>query len=143
MKTLRAPKEPPMQRRAFRMSLGDFALLDRFADVAGISDAAYLRGLIQREAGSLADLPSPRKRRHKHKHSPTGSAPPAADPALLLQIAKLGNLLNQIARSANACRRNGSTLDLVQILAVLLIVQRQIELLAQTSPSVPLKDIKP
>lgn len=123
------------------MSLGEFALLDRFADVAGISDAAYLRGLIQREAGSFADLPSPRKR--KHKHSPKGFGPPAADPALLLQIAKLGNLLNQIARSTNACRRNGSTLDVVQVLAVLLIVQRHIELLAQPAMSISPKDITP
>lgn len=139
MNAPRALKAPAMPRRAFRMSLDDFALLDRFAEVAGISDAAYLRWLLRREAGSFAGLPAPRKR----KRLPTGSTPPGADPALLLQIAKFGNLLNQIARSTNACRRNGSTLDVVQVLAVLLIVQRHIELLAQPTLSVSPKDITP
>ena len=139
MSAPRTPKAPAMKRRAFRMSLDDFALLDRFAEVAGISDAAYLRWLLRREAGSFAGLPAPLKR----KRLPAGSTPPAEDPALLLQIAKFGNLLNQIARSTNACRRNGSTLDLVQILAVLLVVQQRIELLAQPAPSVSPKDITP
>ena len=139
MNAPRALKAPAMPRRAFRMSLDDFALLDRFAEAAGISDAAYLRWLLRREAGSFADMPAPRKR----KRLTAGSTPPAADPALLLQIAKLGNLLSQIARNTNACRRNCSTLDLVQVLAVLLIVQRHIELLAQPTLSVSPKDITP
>ncbi len=116
-----------MPRRAFRMSLGDFALLDQLAETAGISDAAYLRWLLRREAGSPAALPAPPKRKRVLVASP----PPAADPALLLQIARVGNLLNQVARSANGCRKNGSTLDLVQVLAVLLIIQHESELLAR------------
>jgi hypothetical protein len=135
----RAPKAPAMPRRAFRMSLGDFALLDKFAEVAGISDAAYLRWLLRREAGSPAALPVPPKR----KRALTASPPPAADPALLLQIAKVGNLLNQVARSANECRKNGSTLDLVQVLAVLLIIQRESESLARPSLDIPPKGTEP
>lgn len=137
MNVPRTPKAPAMSRRAFRMSLGDFALLDQFAEMAGVSDAAYLRGLLRREAGSLAAMPVPPKRKRAFVVSP----PPVADPALLLQIARLGNLLNQIARSANECRRNGGTLDLVQVLAVLLIIQHQIELLTRPSPRTPPKDV--
>ena len=139
MSTPRAPKAPAMTRRAFRMSLGDFALLDQFAEVAGISDAAYLRWLLRREAGSPAALPTPPKR----KRALAASPPPAADPALLLQIARVGNLIHQIARSANECRRNGSTLDLVQVLAVLLIIQHESESLARPSPGVPTKETAP
>ena len=128
-----------MPRRAFRMSLGDLALLDQFAEVAGISDAAYLRWLLRREAGSPAALPVPPKRKRALAVSP----PPAADPALLLQIARVGNLLNQVARSANECRRNGSTLDLIQVLAVLLIIQHESESLARPSSRKPPKETAP
>jgi len=128
-----------MPRRAFRMSLDDFALLDKFAKAAGISDAAYLRWLLRREAGSPAALPAPPKR----KRSLAASPPPAADPALLLQIARVGNLLNQIARSANECRKSGSALDLVQVLAVLLIIQHESELLARSSLDVSPKETAP
>jgi len=122
-----------MPRRAFRMSLDDFALLDKFAKAAGISDAAYLRWLLRREAGSAAALPAP----PKSKRTPAALPPPsAADPALLLQVAKVGNLLNQVARSANECRKSGSSLDLVQVLAVLLIIEHQSASLAR--PAVPI-----
>lgn len=121
------------------MSQGDFSLLDKFAETAGISDAAYLRWMLRHEAGSLAALPAPPKR----KRMPVGSPPPAADPALLLQVAKLGNQLSQIARSANECRRNGDTLDLVQVLAVLLIIQHQSELLTRPALLISPKEITP
>ena len=130
---------PAMPRRAFRMSLSDFALLDKFAETAGISDAAYLRWLLRREAGSLDALPAPPKR----KRTPVGSPPPAADPALLLQIAKVGNLLNQVARGTNECRRQGSTLDLVQVLAVLLVIQHQSELLVRPALPISPEEIAP
>lgn len=136
MSAPRAAKAPAMPRRAFRMSLGDFALLDQFAETTGISDAAYLRWLLRREAGGPAALPAPAKR----KRALAASPPPAADPALLLQIAKLGNLLNQIARNANECRRHGSAIDLVQVLAVLLIIQHQSEALARPLLCMPAKE---
>ena len=136
MRAPRAPKAPAMPRRAFRMSLGDFALLDQFAELASISDAAYLRWLLRREAGGPAALPAPPKR----KRALAASPPPAADPALLLQIAKVGNLLNKIARSANECRRNGSAIDLVQVLTVLLIIQHETEALARPWLRMPAKE---
>ena len=132
MRAPRASKAPAMQRRAFRMSLSDFAILDQFSRMAGTSDAAYLRWLLQREAGRSPVLPVPPKR----KPALVSLMHVAADPILLLQIARLGNLLNQIARAANECRLNGSTLDLIQLLALLLIIQNQSELLA--SPAVPI-----
>ena len=129
-----------MPRRAFRMSLDDFALLDKFSEAAGISDAAYLRWLLRREAGSPAALPAPPKRKRTPAASPP---PPAADPALLLQLAKVGNLLNQVARSANECRKNGSSLDLVQVLAVLLIIEYQSALLARPALPISPQEITP
>lgn len=128
-----------MPRRAFRMSLDDFALLDKFSEAACISDAAYLRWLLRREAGSPAALPAPLKRKRALAVSP----PPAADPALLLQIARVGNLLNQVARSANESRKNGSTMDLVQVLAVLLIIQHESESLARPSLDISPKETAP
>ena len=128
-----------MPRRAFRMSLVDLALLDQFAEKAGISDAAYLRWLLWREAGSPAALTAPPKRRRALAASPA----PAADPALLLQIARVGNLLNQVARSANECRKSGSTLDLVQVLAVLLIIQHESESLTRPSLDIAPKETAP
>ena len=139
MSVPRTPRAPAMPRRAFRMSLGDFALLDQFAETAGISDAAYLRWLLRREAGSPAVLPAP----PKCKRALAALPPPAADPALLLQIAKIGNLLNQVARSAHESRKNGNTLDLVQVLAVLLIIQHESESLARPSLGVPTKETAP
>lgn len=129
-----------MPRRAFRMSQGDFALLDKFAEGAGISDAAYLRWLLRREAGSAADLPAPPKRKRKPEALPP---PPSADPALLMQLAKVGNLLNQVARSANECRKSGSSLDLVQVLAVLLIIEHQSASLARPAVPISSKEIAP
>lgn len=49
--------------------------------------------------------------------------PPVVDPALLRQLAGLGNNLNQIARKVNA---KGEPLDRVQILAALSAVEREI-----------------
>ncbi len=129
-----------MPRRAFRMSLDDCALLDKFAEAADISDAAYLRWLLRREAGSAAALPAPPKRKRRPEALPP---PPAADPALLLQLAKVGNLLNQVARSANECRKNGSSLDLVQVLAVLLIIEHQSASLARPALPISPKEITP
>ena len=129
-----------MPRQAFRMSLDDFALLDKFAKAAGISDAAYLRWLLRREAGSAAALPVPPKR----KRTPEALlSPPTADPALLVQLAKVGNLLNQVARSANECRKNGSSLDLVQVLTVLLIIEHQSALLVRPALPISPKEIIP
>ena len=129
-----------MPRQAFRMSLDDFALLDKFAKAAGISDAAYLRWLLRREAGSAAALPVPPKRKRTPEALPS---PPTADPALLVQLAKVGNLLNQVARSANECRKNGSSLDLVQVLAVLLIIEYQSALLARPALPISPQEITP
>ena len=129
-----------MPRRAFRMSLDDFALLDKFSETAGISDAAYLRWLLRREAGSAAALPVPPKRKRTPEALPP---PPAADPTLLLQLAKVGNLLNQVARSANECRKSGSSFDLVQVLAVLLIIEHQSASLARPALPISPQEITP
>jgi hypothetical protein len=108
-----------------------------WAEKAGIFAAAFLlRWLLRREAGSPAALPAQRKR----KRALVASPPPAADPALLLQIARVGSLINQVDRSANECLRNGSTLNLVQVLVVLLIIRHQSELLARPSLDIPTKE---
>ena len=133
MSAPRFPKKPAMLRRAFRMSLADFALLDAFADAVGISDAAYLRWLLQREAGSQAALPT----RLKRKRARVASMPCATDPVLLLQIAKVGNFLCQIARDVKACHQTGSALDLMPLLVVLLNIQHNTEMLI-LSPAGPL-----
>lgn len=51
-------------------------------------------------------------------------APPAVDHRLLVQVARAGNNLNQIARALNAARRSGAPLDALAVLAELIEIDR-------------------
>lgn len=52
-----------------------------------------------------------------------------ADPALMRQLAQIGNNLNQIAHRINASNLAGEPLSMVQILAALSSIEREIEAL--------------
>lgn len=52
-----------------------------------------------------------------------------ADPALMRQLAQIGNNLNQLAHGVNASNLANEPLSLVQILATLRSIERQLEAL--------------
>ncbi|KFI24982.1 hypothetical protein CG50_07195 [Paenirhodobacter enshiensis] len=75
--------------------------------------AAHQMPLSEYLRAALDGAPSGRRR-----------APPAVDHRLLVQVARAGNNLNQIARALNAAHRSGAPLDALAVLAELIEINR-------------------
>lgn len=50
-----------------------------------------------------------------------------ADPKLILELSKIGNNLNQIARAINTANHDGSTVDLVKVLSMLESIKEDLD----------------
>lgn len=57
------------------------------------------------------------------KRTRSSGPAPKADPALVAQVAKIGNNLNQMARALNECRLVGDAVQLVEVAAQLAAVR--------------------
>jgi hypothetical protein len=55
-----------------------------------------------------------------------------ADPALVRQVASIGSNLNQIARTVNRQALQSQTIQVVEMLAILLAIERQVSELCRT-----------
>jgi hypothetical protein len=86
------------------------------AAAAGLSLADWLRHAVDPTQVKVVGRQSPRRR---PKLTPTN----VGDQALIFEIAKIGNNLNQIARWVNTYR---STVDSVQVLVALSAIERQL-----------------
>lgn len=57
------------------------------------------------------------------------------DPALMRQLAGIGSNLNQIARAVNRQALQSQTIQVIEVLAVLLVIERQISALCNATSS--------
>ncbi len=61
--------------------------------------------------------------REKLKRKRKRAAPPKADPKLIMEIGRIGNNLNQIARW---CNQHKSTTDVIQVVALLVKIEQEL-----------------
>ena len=90
---------------------------------SGLSLSDWIRSQI--DSDFVTGLPTPVKRRRFSNH---------CDPELIQHLARIGNNLNQIAHALNACKKSGSTVQLIEVLAVL---RSQEEALISLLPNLP------
>lgn len=89
--------QPPPKTRPIALRLTDAERLswDSAAASAGLSRTDFIRDAVQVAHPALsAGAPKPKKRKQP--------LPPKGDPALIAELARLGNNLNQLARAANS-----------------------------------------
>ncbi len=60
-----------------------------------------------------------------------------ADPAMIRELAKIGNNLNQIARSLNQCSKNGSLVQVIEVTLVLKSIERDLSHVLPKLPESP------
>ena len=62
----------------------------------------------------------------RHKLTARAAAP-VADPALIREVAKIGNNLNQIARAINVCKLNGKPVQTIELISLLASIQADVK----------------
>nr|WP_270657717.1 MobC family plasmid mobilization relaxosome protein [Aeromonas sp. Y293-4] len=88
----------------------------------------WIRGAV--DAQQQTHLPTPTRRPVRVRDTSND-----ADPVLMRQLAGMSNNLNQIARALNECRLAGSSVQLVELLALLRSIEAQAgRLLPQLPP---------
>ena len=98
------------------------------ATASGLSVSDWIRGAV--DANQQTNLPTPQRRPVRVRDTSND-----ADPALMRQLAGMSNNLNQIARALNECRLAGSSVQLVEVLALLRSIEVQAgRLLPQLPP---------
>ena len=98
------------------------------AAASGLSLSDWIRGAV--DANQQTNLPTPQRRPVRVRDTSND-----ADPALMRQLAGMSNNLNQIARALNECRLAGSSVQLVEVLALLRSIEAQAgRLLPQLPP---------
>lgn len=128
----------PMRQESFKLTDAESSDLKTLA--RGQSRGALLRQWIRqaKEKFPLTLLPLTRKTqpRRLHKPAPDPLRPPA-DPELIRQLARLGNLLNQIAKGLHICRHQGQAADLAFIHFLLLMIDGHFEHLRESYTFAP------
>lgn len=95
---------------------------------SGLSVSDWIRGAV--DAGQQTNLPTPQRRPARVRDTSND-----ADPVLMRQLAGMSNNLNQIARALNECRLAGSSVQLVEVLALLRSIEAEAgRLLPQLPP---------
>ena len=95
---------------------------------SGLSVSDWIRGTM--DANQQTNLPTPQRRPVRVRDTSND-----ADPALMRQLAGMSNNLNQIARALNECRLAGSSVQLVEVLALLRSIEAEAaHLLPQLPP---------
>ena len=137
--------QQPMRLISFKATPADHALIARMATGAK-SVSAFLRQLVRAAAGQFGpSLPAPPPApARSFDPAPVAHRPPP-DPELARQLAKLGNLLNQLAKSMHLCRHNGTAVDLTVLHFMLLMIDGHMEYLREmyTTAAVDEVDIAP
>ena len=109
----RRRQSPRRHELTVRLGEDELERLREFARLAGFSMAEYVRTLLLQGGGCVEDPPKTSRQRRTAL---------VADPALLYQVARIGNNLNQISRRVNSSER-GKGLD-VQVLLSLISIER-------------------
>ena len=108
----------PLVPLPLRLPTSTVARLRTQAEAAGVTLSDVLRAHLTVDEAKPLAKPRPRRRPPKKLGSVSGS-----DPSLLRQLAAIGNNVNQIARAVNAGMVTGSSVDGIQLLAVLNIIE--------------------
>ncbi|MDM0071459.1 hypothetical protein [Variovorax sp. J31P207] len=104
---------------SFRISPEREALVRAEAARAGVSVSELLRQRLAGESTVASGRPSPRKppvRRRSYMPE---------DPALVAEVAVVGNLLEALWRSLQHCKHSQSTVDLAAVLTVLRAIEAE------------------
>lgn len=102
------------------------SVVARFASQAkekGVTLSDVLRSHLTVEEAKPLGKPVPRKRTRL-------AAVSAADPALLRQLASIGNNLNQIAKAVNESNKSAKPVEMVSLLVTLKSIERSLEKLS-------------
>jgi len=97
------------------------AHLRALADAGGCTLSDVLRAHLSLEAAKPLGKPRPRRREPRRLGAVSGT-----DPALMRDLAAIGNNLNQIARVANSAALAGTPIDCIRILASLKAIEQRI-----------------
>jgi hypothetical protein len=122
----RPPSDDPLIPVPVRLPTSLVERLRERADSTGRSLSDVLRSHLTLAEARPLGLPRPRRREPKRLGAVSG-----ADPLLLRELAGLGNNMNQLARSVNTCLIGGAPIERVQILSVLLSIERQLSVIAE------------
>lgn len=128
-------KSEPLDRRVvLRVSQRTAVAWRAAADGAGASVSDWLRAHLQEPSGATA--PALTGKKSPSAKRPTRLAPPSrTDPALLRQLAAIGNNLNQIARCMNTATVQAEPIECLGLLHSLQAIECHLERLAQSNPS--------
>lgn len=103
--------------------------VDEISAKTGVSRSDIIRPRIDTSDTSSISVtmkPAPQKRQRIGKAS-------AADPKLMMQLAGMGNNLNQIARTVNSGLLTGQSVDGMAVLIALMNIEQQIKRLSADS----------
>lgn len=133
--------QKPMRLISFKAPEADHTLVARMA-IGAKSLSAFMRQLIRNAAGQFGpSLPeAPPEPVRDFNPAPIAHRPPP-DPELVRQLAKLGNLLNQIAKGMHLCRHNGSAVDLPKLHFILLMIDGHMDYLREQYSTVVDDDV--
>lgn len=104
-----------------RLTAEERQIVRAIAAVSGTNMADFVRRRLL-DAGATVQVPDSRPLLNRVKVS-------AVDPALMRQLASIGSNLNQIARAVNRQALQSQTMQVIELLAVLSVIERQISVL--------------
>lgn len=117
----RPPSDDPLIPLPVRLPTSTVERLRDQAAAAGCSLSDVLRSHLTIADAKPLGRPRPRQREAKRLATVSG-----ANPQLFRHLASIGSNLNQLARSVNAGKLNGSTIECIQIIAVLRAIEIEI-----------------
>lgn len=112
-----------------RLPVAFIKRVDEISEKTGVSRSDIIRPRIDTSDTSSISVtmkPAPQKRQRIGKAS-------AADPKLMMQLAGIGNNMNQIARAVNSAALQGQSVDSTSILISLMNIEQQIKRLSMES----------
>jgi hypothetical protein len=116
----------PLKTLALRLPQSLVEELRATSEAQNVSLSDLLRArLSDREVKPLG-IPTPRRRPPKKRGTVSG------DPELIRSLSKIGNNLNQLARSANIAGKTGQPFEALEILSELHLIRQQIMELMET-----------
>ncbi len=133
---IQMPKPPatdPLIPVPLRLPTSTVLMLRDQAEKANCGVSDVLRTYMTLEAAKPLGKPKPRQRQPKELAKPSGS-----DPLLLRQLSVIGNNVNQIARAMNTACITGERLQIVDVLTVLVLIEKQLDRIA--TPQIVLFD---
>ena len=134
----------PMRQESFKLSVAELDLLRALADASPHkSRGAVLRDLIRVAGGALPrpapKRPVPSKSPRQSKAARAAASPTRlpAHPDLLRHIARVGGLVNQVARGIHTARHQGTPIDVVILHFALVVIRLDLEHLRENYTEMP------